>query len=101
MLRLQEYDLTFEFTPGKHFIVTDTLHRAGLQHSKSTTEEDVQIQVDYVRAQMRVSKAKWEEIARATQEDETLQSVMKKISLPGEMKLSKPYHHFKWLGGVL
>lgn len=33
-------------------------------------------------------------VARTTQEDETLQSVIKQISLPGEVTLSKPYQHF-------
>lgn len=69
MLRLQKYDLTFEFTPGKHLVVADTLSRASLQHDKSTTEEDVRIHVDYVKAQMPVSEAQWAEIARATQEE--------------------------------
>lgn len=83
MLCLQKYDLTFEFTPGKHLVVADTLSRASLQHDKSTTEEDVQIHVDYVKAQMPVSEAKWTEIVRATHEDETLQRVIKQIGLLG------------------
>lgn len=95
MLRHQKYDLKFEFTPGKHLIVADTLSRASLQHDKSTTEDDVQIHVDYVRTQMPVSKAKWTEIAKETQEDETLKSVIKQISLHGKVKLVKPYQHFK------
>lgn len=70
MLCLQKYDLTFEI-PDKH-LVLDTPSRASLQHDKSTTEKDVQIHVDYVRAQMPVSKAKLAEIARAMQEDEAL-----------------------------
>lgn len=105
MLRLQKYDVDFEFKPGKHLVVADALSRASLQDSKSATEEMVQIHVDSVRAHMPVSDLKWTEIANQTQRDETLKQVMGQINLPGQVKLSKPYQHFKGelsvLDGVL
>lgn len=41
----------------------------------------MQIHVDYVKARMPVSGAKWAEIVRATQEDETLQRVNRSVYL--------------------
>jgi len=38
MLRLQKYDLAFEFKPDKHLIVADTLSRASMCNNTSTTE---------------------------------------------------------------
>lgn len=41
ILRLQKYELAFEFKPGKHLVVADTLSRASLWNTRSTVEEDV------------------------------------------------------------
>lgn len=95
MLRLQKYDLMFEFKPGKHLVVADALSRASLDINKSTTEEVVQIHIDSIRAQMPVSDAKWAEIVKETRKDEKLKRVMEQIHLPGQVKLDKPYQHFK------
>lgn len=105
MLRLQKYDLTFEFTPGKHLVVADALSRASLHNTNSTTEEVVQIHIDAIRVHMPVSDAKWAEIVKETQKDVKLKRVMKNIHRPGKVKLDKPYQHFKGelsvLDGVL
>lgn len=95
MLRLQKYDLAFEFKPGKHLIVADTLSRASLCNNTSTTEEDVQIHVDSIKAQMPVSTAKWADIANETMKDEHLKRVIEIIHKPGEGVLDNPYQHFK------
>ena len=105
MLRLLKYDIKFKFKPGKHLGVADALSRASLRNTKSTTEEVVQIHVDSIRAHMPVSNVKWTEIAKQTQSDDKLKKVMEQIHLPGQIKLDKPYQHFKGelsvLDGVL
>lgn len=88
MLRLQKYDLAFEFKPGKHLVVADTLSRTSSRNTRSTTEEDVQIHVDSIKAQMPVSTAKWAEIANETLKDEHLKRVIELIHMP-------TYQHFK------
>lgn len=95
MLRLQKYDLAFKFKPGKHLIVADALSRASLCDNKSTTEEDVQIHVDSIKAQIPVSTAKWADIANETQKDEHLKRMIEMIHMPGEGMLDNPYQNFK------
>lgn len=95
MLRLQKYDLTFEFKPGKHLIVADTLSRASLENIVSTTEKDVQIHVDTIKAHMPVSTTKWVEIAKETKKDEQLRRVMDMIHMPGDKIMENPFQHFK------
>lgn len=95
MLRLQKYDLEFEFKPGKHLMVADTLSRASLHNETSTTEEDVRIHVDSIKAQMPVSTAKWAVIANETQKDEHLREVIEIIHRSGEVMLDNPYQYFK------
>ena len=95
MLRVQKYNLKFEFKPGKHLVVADALSRASLRNTKGTTEEVVQIHVDSIRAHMPMSNVKWTEIAKQTQSDDNLKRVTEQIHLPGQIKLYKPYQHFK------
>lgn len=95
MLRLQKYNLAFEFKLGKHLVVADTLSRASLSNSKSSTETEVQIHVDSIKAQMPVSTGKWSEIANETLKDEHLKRVMKSIHMSGNVTLENPYQHFK------
>lgn len=78
-LRLQKYDLTFNFKPGKHLVVADKLRRASLHNTKITTEEAMQIHVDSIRAQMPVSDANWAEMVKETQKDEMLKTLMEQI----------------------
>ncbi|KAK0131139.1 Enzymatic polyprotein [Merluccius polli] len=55
---------TFNTPFGRHCFL------ASLRNTKNTTEEDVQIHVDSIRAQMPVSNTKWAEIARQTLKDD-------------------------------
>ena len=67
LLRLQKYNCTLSYTPGKHMVIADTLPRAfSPREVPSTTEEDVQIHVCAVKAELPVSKRKWNEIAEET-----------------------------------
>ena len=53
LLRLQKYNCTLSYIPGKHLVIADTLSRAFLPREvQSTTEEDVQIHVCAVKAEL-------------------------------------------------
>ncbi len=81
MLRLQKYSLTFEFTPGKHLVMADTLSRAYLTNTgPSSTDQDVQIHIDCVQKHMPVSEERWRQIAEATANDCQLQVVIEKYT---------------------
>ena len=58
MLRLQMYDLKFEFTLLKHLVVADALRRASSPNIDRTTEHDLQVHVDSIRAQIPVCQTK-------------------------------------------
>ncbi len=80
MLKLQRYDLTIEYLPGKYLVVADALSRAFLKRpADSDTENDVADHVDLVVTNMPVSQAKWAEFAKATEQDEQLQEVAQNI----------------------
>lgn len=73
LLRLQKYDLTFEFTPGKHLIMADALSRTSLSdRGGHSCEHDVQIHVNTVRAELPVSEGRWAQIAIETEKDDIL-----------------------------
>ena len=92
LLRLQRYDITITYKPGKDMHLADTLSRAFLkesQHQKpedhevmqvekrSETERDVESinMLDYLP----ITSTKLEEIKRATEDDPTMQVLKKTI----------------------
>jgi len=97
MLKLQKYNLNFEHTPGKYLVVPDTLSRAFLQKpSDHTSEREVEIHVNLVKASLPVTENKWSEIATATSTDTELRSVLKNIENGwGNGPYPKPYYHFR------
>ena len=63
LLRVQRYDFTLQYTPGKHLIIAATLSRAFLSRIvPSDTEADVQILVCAIKTGIPVSTQKWQEI---------------------------------------
>ena len=94
LLRLQKYNCTLSYTPGKHLVIGDTLSRAfSPREVPSTTEEDVQIHVCAVKAELPVSKRKWNEIAEETEKDEVLKQVIRSIN-DDPNTCPKPYATF-------
>ena len=79
LLRIQRYSLTLEYTPGKLLVKADTLSRAYLKDNTSATDNDVQVHVCAVRANLPVSERKWAELADATRDDVELQQVILSI----------------------
>ena len=94
LLQLQKYDLTLEFTPSKYLIVADALSSLS-NTGMSSSEQDVQVHVNAVRAELPVSEEKWAQMARETEKDDILREVKAKIQMPGQMRLNTPYEHFK------
>lgn len=84
LLKTQKYDVTLQFQPGYHFVMTDTLSRA-YALCVSTQPVDlkhvVNIQVNMTEVSYVVSPGMWE---RKTAKDEMLQAVIPAISDRGE-----------------
>ena len=94
LLRIQKYDLTLEYTPGKLLVVADTLSRAfTTRQPVSTTEEDVHIHVCAIRSSLPVSESKWVEIADNTTNDHELHQVLRSMS-DGTRVCPKPHSTF-------
>lgn len=75
LLRLQKYDLTVNYVPGKHLKVADTLSRAYLETTE--TEDDGELTVHSITENLPVSPEKLAQLQEATAQDEVLQSVLK------------------------
>jgi hypothetical protein len=96
-LRLQKYNLKFEFTPGKFLAIADTLSRAYPKCKDdsyiSELDHDVAIHVCSVRADISVSEEKWNLFAQETQTDVELRTIMEVLN-SGEGALPRPYASF-------
>lgn len=98
MLKLQKYSLKIEYTPGKLLVVADTLSRATYPQAEctSTTEEEVQIHVNMVRAYLPVSEEKWKQFADETAKDQEIQNVIRHINNGWSRgPFPKPYYNFR------
>lgn len=78
MIRIQDYDLTVQYRPGKELFIADTLSRASI-HSVLTEdtnlEADVEFHVHALYSGLPVAKDKLDMIAEATKVDQTLSQV--------------------------
>ena len=75
-------------------VIADTLSRAfSPREVPSTTEEDVQIRVCAVKAELPVFKRKWNEIAGETEKDEVLKQAIRIIN-DDPKACPKPYATF-------
>ncbi len=80
-LRLQKYDMKLKYTPGKFMYVADSLSRAhGNQVPNSNIETEVNASVDGIVQSVQMSSQRYEEVAKKTKEDESMQVLMKQIS---------------------
>ena len=100
LLKLQKYDITFEFTPGKLLVLADTLSRA---YAPTITDDDscekidqeVESHVDGIKAAIPISEEKWKQIAAETVNDKILFTVMQQIKQnTPHSNIVKPYRSF-------
>ena len=73
LLRLQEFDMTITYRPGKEMLLADGLSR--LPYKKNKVEIDLDIKVDFVQ----FSTEKLTQIRQATNEDATLRDLKEQI----------------------
>ena len=77
LLRLQKYEITVNYVPGKHMNVADTLSRAYLSDGPTDDEisKDMDKMVHSLVESLPISQEKLAEMKLATASDETLQSL--------------------------
>ena len=79
-LKLQKYDFTLSYTPGKHMYVADSLSRAhGNEEPKTDIETEVKVSVDAVIENIQMSKQKLQDIVSETREDPVMQKLIRQI----------------------
>ena len=70
-----------EYTPGKLFVVADTLSRSfSSKEVASTKDSQVHIHVCAVKSSLAVSERNWAEIAEETENDRELQRVIRSMA---------------------
>uniref|UniRef100_A0A0S7ESR5 Gypsy retrotransposon integrase-like protein 1 n=1 Tax=Poeciliopsis prolifica TaxID=188132 RepID=A0A0S7ESR5_9TELE len=79
MMKMQRYEFTLIYTPGKHLILADALSRDPTHDSVSSTEEDIQCHVNLVSNVLPVSDRKLQQIVDATAKDTELQLVIQNM----------------------
>ncbi|XP_060073561.1 uncharacterized protein K02A2.6-like [Ylistrum balloti] len=75
LLRLQRYDFTLIYRPGKELVVADTLSRAYLPNKDGNMDEELNCHVHTVLNSLPVSVNKMDQIRTRTDEDEQLSQV--------------------------
>ena len=79
LLRLQKYDISLKYKPGKEMVVADTLSRAYLQDSNNDMEDEISTYVHTVMSSIPASDGKLEQIKTQTRSDETMQVLRRTI----------------------
>lgn len=80
LLRIQKYDYTLEYKPGKQLVLPDMLYRAPLPETASgSMEEEIALHVHLLTFNLPVSKPKLEEIKEATANDPSLKELKEMI----------------------
>ena len=74
-LRLQKYDFSFEYAPGKTMKVADALSRASLPGKPEIAPEDIAHHVHSIINQLPVSQSKLSQLQRETAIDPVLQTL--------------------------
>ena len=76
LLRMQKYDYTLEYKPGKELVLPDMLSRAPLPETAyGSMEEEIALHVHLLTPNLPVSKPKLEEINEATANDPSLKEL--------------------------
>lgn len=80
LLRMQKYDYTLEYKPGKELVLPDMLSRAPLPETAyGSMEEEIALHVHLLTSNLPVSKTKLEEIKEATADDPSLKELKETI----------------------
>ena len=74
LIRLQKYQVTVNYVPGKYMFIADTLSRAHLTNDggKQNLHDDIELMAHSLVASIPATPEKKNELKRATQQDETL-----------------------------
>ena len=78
-IRLQRYNVTVQYKPGKSIPVADTLSRNGARDDNVFDDIGLDVYVDAILKQMPVSDKKLEEIRNATKDDNELKELQKYV----------------------
>ena len=78
-IRLQRYNVTVQYKPGKSIPVTDTLSRNGARDGSAPDDLGRDVYVDAILKQMPVSYEKLEKIRKASKDDSELQELQKHV----------------------
>ncbi|XP_053305893.1 uncharacterized protein K02A2.6-like [Spea bombifrons] len=92
LLKLQKYDYTLEFSPGRHLLIADTLSRIWSERTRSPDDgidNDVDVHINSIVMSGVISPVMWKKLQKATAEDETLQNVIQAIHLT-DKKINMP-----------
>lgn len=74
LMRLQRYDVTLEYVPGKEMFISDALSRAYLQEcTESLVDEDIDI--NFIEQELPMTEGKLQELKDATESDEQFQAL--------------------------
>ena len=80
LLRMQKYDYSLEYRPGKELFLPDMLSRAPLSETADDNmEEDIALHVHLLTSSLPVSKSKLEEIKDVTADDQSLRELKETI----------------------
>lgn len=104
LLRLQKYELTFQYTPGKYMYVADTLSRAFLEEKCDNAierEDEIDIMIHTLVTNLPFSDTRLQKLRESLATDDQLQD-LRKVVMDGwphhkhALKQSvKPYWNFK------
>jgi hypothetical protein len=76
-IRLQRYNVTVKYKPGKYIPVADTLSRSGACEENSSEALDLESYVESIVKEIPVSDGKMEEVRDSTKRDEELQQLQR------------------------
>ena len=71
-IRLQRYNVTVQYKPGKSIPVADTLFRNGARDGSAPDDLGLDVYVDAILKQMPVSDEKLEQIRNASKDDKSM-----------------------------
>ena len=78
-IRLQRYNVTVQYKPGKSVPVADTLSRNGARDGSAPDDLGLDVYVDAILKQMPVSDEKLEQVRNASKDDSELQELQKHV----------------------